>query len=354
MTPSGVDPTHRPIGAITVSDAPVYVGLDYHQNSVQVCVLDRDGKVLANTPCQDDWRAITAPVHKHSNAVRAAVEACTGSADLADELVAQAGWHVDLAHPGYVARMKQGPDQTDSSDARMLADLERVGYLPRVWLAPQEVRELRRLVRYRQQLAAERRSTKLRVGALLREGRIKSPVARAWGVAWVRWLRAEAELPEQTRWVVDRQLVRLGQLDEEIAAVEDRLSRLTADDPLVQRMLAMKGIGLVTATTIRAEVGRFDRFRSGKQLARFCGLSPRNASSGQRQADAGLIKAGNPQLRTALIEAAHRLMRYDERWSKLNVSMRARGKPGSVVAAAVANRWVRWLYHQMQPPAEAA
>lgn len=337
-----------------MSDSPVYVGLDYHQDSVQVCVLDRDGKVLANKPCKDDWRAITSLVHKHSKAVRAAVEACTGSADLADELVAKARWHVDLAHPGYVARMKQGPDKTDFSDARMLADLERVGYLPKVWLAPQEVRELRRLVRYRQQLAAERRSIKLRVGALLREGRIKSPVARAWGVAWVRWLRGEAPLPEQTRWVVERQLVRLGQLDEEIAAVEDRLARLTAEDPLVQRLLAMKGIGLVTATTIRAEVGRFDRFRSGKQLARFCGLTPRNASSGQRQADAGLIKAGNPQLRTVLIEAAHRLMRYDERWSKLNLSMRSRGKAGSVVAAAVANRWVRWLYHQMQPPGEAA
>ena len=161
-------------------------------------------------------------------------------------------------------------------------------------------------------------------------------------------------MTEQTRWVIDRQLARLEWLKREIAAVEDRLAGLTKDDPLVQQLLAMKGIGPVTAATIRAEVGRFDRFRSGKQLARFCGLSPRNAASGQRQADAGLIKAGNPQLRTALVEAAHRLMRYDERWSKLNVSMRARGKPGSVVAAAVANRWVRWLYHQMLPPAEAA
>src|SRR3954470_17979137 len=79
-----------------------------------------------------------------------------------------------------------------------------------------------------------------------------------------------------------------------------------------------------------------------------------NRSSGQRQADAGLIKAGNPQLRTVLIEAAHRLMRYDERWAVLNASMRARGKPGSGVAAAVADRWVRWLYHQMRPVGQAA
>jgi transposase len=183
---------------------------------------------------------------------------------------------------------------------------------------------------------------------------VPQPPAAAWTVAWLAWLKAADGLTEQTRWVVDRQLARLEWLKGEIAAVERRLADLTADDPLVQRLLAMKGIGLVTAVTIRAEVGRFDRFRSGKQLARFCGLTPRNASSGQRQADAGLIKAGNPQLRTALIEAAHRLMRFDERWAVLNASMRARGKPGSVVAAAVANRWVRRLHHQMQPQGQAA
>jgi hypothetical protein len=34
--------------------------------------------------------------------------------------------------------------------------------------------------------------------------------------------------------------------------------------------------------------------------------------------------------------------------------MREAGKPGSVVAAAVANRWLRWLFHQMQPASRAA
>jgi transposase len=119
----------------------------------------------------------------------------------------------------------------------------------------------------------------------------------------------------------------------------------------VAKLMQQRGIGAVTAWTIRAEIGRFDRFHTGKQLSRFCGLSPRNASSGNRQADAGLIKAGNPGLRTTLIEAAHRLTRYDVRWAAFKAKQRAAGKPGSVIAAAVANRWVRWLFHQMQPAA---
>lgn len=336
----------------------VFVGLDYHAQSVQVCVLDRQGKLLMNRSCANDWKAVGEAVSHRcgkETVVQAAIESCCGAANLADELIGQARWSVDLAHPGYVARMKQSPDKTDYSDARMLADLERVGYLPRVWLAPEEVRELRRLVRYRQTLVREQRTLKLRIGAALRESRQRPPEELTpWTKAWVAWIQSSATLSPNARLVVERQLARLVQLRQEIRAVEALLAEQTEHDPGVQKLRKQPGIGLVTAATIRAEIGRFDRFRSGKQLARFCGLSPRNASSGQRQADAGLIKAGNRELRTVLIEAAHRLMRYDERWLKLNHQLRLRGKPGSVVAAAVANRWVRQLFHQMQPANLAA
>ena len=142
----------------------------------------------------------------------------------------------------------------------------------------------------------------------------------------------------------------IGEIDE----VEKRLLQATEDDPMVEALCALKGIGPVTAWTIRAEIGRFDRFNSGKQLARFCGLSPRNASSGSRVADAGLIKAGNRQLRSTLIEAAHRLIRFDRYWVEFAGDLLDRGKPKCVVVTAVANRWVRWLFHQMQPSKLAA
>ena len=82
--------------------------------------------------------------------------------------------------------MKQNPDKTDFGDARLLADLLRVGYLPKVWLAPERLRRLRRLVRYRQQLVDQRRNIKLRIRALLRENRLRAPTGMS---AWTkRWL----------------------------------------------------------------------------------------------------------------------------------------------------------------------
>jgi transposase len=330
----------------------VFVGLDYHDGSVHVCVLDRQGRALANRACANDCGAIAALVGRHGERVQAAIESCAGAANLAEELVSQAGWSVDLAHPGFVARMKQNPDKSDCQDAHLLADLERVGYLPRVWLAPEPVRELRQLVRYRQQLAERRRNAKLRIRAVLREQRCPGPAGvNPWTRAWCQWLTQTAPLSVQARWVVERHLRELGRLAEDIREAEERLQQVTAADLEVKRLLAQRGIGPVTAWTLRAEIGRFDRFRTGKQLARFCGLSPRNASSGQRQADAGLIRAANPQLRAVLIEAAHRLGRLDPRWQALARRLRAAGKPGSVTAAAVANRWVRWLFHQMRPVA---
>jgi transposase len=330
-----------------MSKVTVYVGLDYHKDSVQVCVMDPAGKVLANRSCPNNSKEIDLLVAFFGTDVHGAIEACSGAAELADELITRHGWDLSLAHPGYVNRMKQSPDKSDYSDARMLADLVRVGYLPKVWLAPADVRQLRTLVRYRQQLVNERRAVKLRVTALLRDARMVESALRRWGRPWLAWLATAEGLGSEARFVVDCHLANLRRLDEQVMHVELRLAQVTAEDPVVAQLVALRGLGPVTAWALRAEIGRFDRFRTGKQLARYCGLSPRNASSGQRQADAGLIKAGSELLRATLIEAAHRLIRFDERWKALATSLRAAGKHACVVAAAVANRWVRWLFHQV-------
>jgi transposase len=244
--------------------------------------------------------------------------------------------------------MKQSPDKSDYSDGRMIADLVRVGYLPKVWLAPEPVRELRRLVRHRQSLVVERRAAKQRIGAILREQRPRCPVKGSrWSKPWVLWLGKTAELSPAGRRVVDRLLGHLVHLCEEIVQVEKQLDRTTRTDATVARLKTLPGIGEVTAWVLRANIGRFDRFRTGKQLSRFCGLSPRNASSGTRQADAGLIKAGDGLLRATLIEASHRLQRTEPRWRDLAARLRAAGKAPCLIAAAVANRYVRWLFHRM-------
>lgn len=332
---------------------PVFVGLDYHQNSVQVCVLNKQGDRLCNRAVDNDAKAIVQCVSRYGVPRRVAIEACCGAADLAEELATRRNLPVQLAHPGYVNRMKRSPDKNDLADAHLLADLVRVNYLPKVWLAPKAIRDLRHLVRHRANLVRERKDIKLRIRGLLRENRQRCGSARAWTKAWHQWLREEAELSEIDRWILEQQLERLVFLDGQIGATVARIEIAVADDPLVAKLLTLFGVGLVTAVTMRAEIGRFDRFDTGKQLARFCGVTPRNASSGDRQADAGLIKAGNPGLRQVLIELSHRLICRDPRWGQLAAKMLSRGKPKNVVVAAIANRWVRWLHHEIERPVKS-
>lgn len=339
-----------------MSSIPVFVGLDYHQDAVQVCVVDASGRVLANQSVTNSSAAVADLVVRHGQPQAGAIEACCGASALADELILRRNMPIVLAHPGYVARLKQSPDKTDFGDARLLADLSRVGYVPKVWLAPQETRQLRRLVRHRQQLMSRGRDIKLRIRALMRENRLRPAESlNPWTKAWLNWLKNDAEFSPTDRWILDDHVEELTSIKRRILAVEQQLKQVTADDPLVQKLLEFKAVGLVTAMTLRAEIGRFDRFRTGKQLANFCGVTPQNASSGARQADAGLVPCRNPQLRTVLIELAHRLLHGRSstgRWKELAQGMLRRGKPKNVVVAAVANRWIRWLFHEIQRPTE--
>ncbi|MEZ6050717.1 MAG: transposase, partial [Planctomycetaceae bacterium] len=138
-------------------------------------------------------------------------------------------------------------------------------------------------------------------------------------------------------------------LEEKIREVEHRLLKQTGNDAVIAKLLSIEGIGPITAITMRAEIARFERFDNGKQLSRYCGVTPRNASSGKKQADAGLMKAGNDGLRVVLIQAAQRLMNFSPHWSAFATRLKKKGKPDNVIVTVAADRWLRKLYHQMQP-----
>jgi transposase len=168
----------------------VYIGLDYHSLSVQVCVLDKGGRVLANRSCGNSVLEVAAVVPEGALVAAASIESCCGAFDLAEALRDEIGWPVTMAHPGIVNRMRHNPDKSDYSDARMLAALSRAGFVPPVWLAPPWVRELRLLVRLRADLAKRRRAVKTRILAVLRTQRITEPDAfNRWTKGWLARVR---------------------------------------------------------------------------------------------------------------------------------------------------------------------
>lgn len=335
-----------------MDNVSLFAGVDYHQDSLQVCVLSSGNQVLLERHCRNDVQEMTRLLSGLGGVGEVALEACCGSAAFGEALASAGPWRVSLAHAGYVSKFRQSPDKTDKSDARLLADLTRVGYLPKVWLAPAYIRDLRMLVGRRRDLVAARRAAKLRVRGLLREKRAMVPegLATPWTIAWRAWARTAEALGEQGRWVMGELMDEIDHLGGQIIKVEGRLRELTAKDAVLERLLEIEGVGAVTAWELRAGVGEFSRFRSGKQLARFCGLSPRNVSSGRRQSDGGLIDGCDRQLRATLIQAGQRLLRSKGRWGELGRKLMQSGKHRNVAVAAVANRWIRWMHWEMTRP----
>jgi transposase len=250
--------------------------------------------------------------------------------------------------------MKQTPDKSDWTDAQLLADLTRAGYIPRVWLAPKHIRELRDLVRHRHGLVQQRTQAKLRLRALLRQHRIVCPHS-PWTIKGKQWLSDPAHIASpKLMFLVKDHYDTMDFYDKKISAVTERMQDDVADDPVVKQLLRQPGVGVITAITMRALIGQFDRFRTGKQLAHFCAVCPRNHSTGGKTTTGGLIQAGDTLLRTVLVEAAHRLIRYNPEWKAMAARLQANGKKKCVIVAAVANRWVRRLFHQMVHPSPPA
>lgn len=333
-----------------MSNVSLFVGLDYHQDSIQVCVLNQKGQVLLNRGADNDCGALARLVQPLGVVERVGIEACSGAADLGEQLVDQLGWHVSLGHPLYIAKLKQSPDKSDFSDSRFIADLTRVGYLPLVWLPPAYIRELRQLVNHRQRLVDLGRAIKLQTGGVLREQRVKIDTDRGerWSKTWTASVRDNDRLSKQGRWIANDLLDDLKYVAGKIAKTDQQLREATEGDKVVQKLMSQSSIGEVTAWVFRAYIGDFSRFKNAKQLARYCGMSPCNSSSGKKVADAGLIDCCNKVLRATIVQAAHRLIRTHPRWRQLAESMRARGKPACVIVGAVGNRWIRSLHHAMK------
>ena len=101
---------------------------------------------------------------------------------------------------------------------------------------------------------------------------------------------------------------RLSQLGRDMAAIEQRLEEFASREVSVQRYRTVPGVGLLTATALRASAGDLSRFRSGRQFSAWLGLTPREHSSGQQRRLGGLTKRGDVYVRTLLIHGARAVL----------------------------------------------
>ena len=288
-----------------------FIGLDVHAETIAVAVAEPDGEVRALGVIPNRSESIRKLVKKLGPAsqLRVCYEAGPTGYTVYWELTAL-GVKCEVVAPTLVPVKAGDRVKTDRRDALKLARSYRAGDLTAVWVPDAEHEALRDLVRAREaakkdQLRARHRLSKF----LLRHGRRPPTAMNPWTQAHLTWVKTvhfahaaqEATLLDylhEVEHVADR-IERLERaIDEAVKTAPERMR------VVIDALQALRGIALVTAVTIVAEVGELSRFAKPRQLMGYSGAVASEDSTGTRIRRGGITKTGNAHLRRVVIEAA--------------------------------------------------
>jgi len=281
-----------------------YIGFDVHKKSVNWCAKTADGQIVAEGRLRADRDALRQWAGARPEPWRGAMEATLFSGWIYDTLKPYAG-RLDIAHPAMMRAIAAAKKKNDKIDARTIADMVRCDWLPVCYVAPPELRELRRLWRYRGLVVRESVRMQNKIAGLLMEVGASYNKQRLHGRQYFTALLEELEeVPESVK-----DLLRLtrGALEMFEATQKQLVRRLVAAPLLaerVERLATIPGVGPITALTWALEVGEPERFHSSAAAMSYCGLTAALQSSAGKEQRGPISKQRNAWLQTALIEAA--------------------------------------------------
>jgi transposase len=272
------------------------------------------------------------------------MEAC-GSAHYWGRELQAMGHEVQLLHPGDVARYRDG-NKTDRADAKAVLEAARNAALDPVPVKSREQQAIAALHRMRQGYLQTRTARINAVRGHLREFGIVLPMGARHVVARAESALTTVELPDVLHRALVDLLAEIEELQAKAEQLRAELERLTRTIPEASLLLSVPGIGVLTATALVAFVGDLSRFRSGRDLAAYLGLTPREHSSGHNRRLGRITKRGNSYVRMMLVHGARSALRAgsmtdapdDLRTWALSI---ARRRGFNVAAVALANKLAR-------------
>jgi transposase len=289
-----------------------FVGLDVHADTIAVAVAESGGEVrslgqIANRP--ESIRKLMKKLGP-ADSVRACYEAGPTGYVIYWQLTAL-GVRCDVVAPTLVPVKAGDRVKTDRRDAEKLARSYRAGDLTAVWVPDAAHEALRDLVRAREAAKKDQLRARHRLGKfLLRHGRRPPTGMTSWTQRYLAWIKTAVhfEQPAQEATLLDY-LHEVEHVAGRIAGLERAIDEAVRTVParmraVIDALQALRGIALVSAVTIVAEVGELSRFTRAPQLMGYAGLGTREDSSGSRTRRGGITKTGNAHLRRIVIEAA--------------------------------------------------
>jgi transposase len=318
----------------------VYVGMDVHRKRSQVAIVDDAGVQQRNRNLANDPAKLIPVLGALAPGTPVAFEAAYGWGWLV-ELLEELELEPHLVHPSRCRAIASARLKNDKVDAATLAQLLRADLLPESWIAPQQVRDLRALLRHRASLVRLSSSLKNRVHAVLADRGIGEDRG-LWTGPGRAWL-ADLELPPIPRGIIQDCCGLLDALATPIGRLERQIAALAKPDPRVQALMTLPGVGKLTAMMLVAEVGDVGRFPSARKLCAGAGLTPQVRNSDRTVRHGHITKQGSPWVRGILQEAAQTAKRHPMFASAYGQLARRRGN--HVATVAIARRLLARCFH---------
>jgi transposase len=269
------------------------------------------------------------------------------------EVGSAAGWICDMAasldiktevananHEGW--RWKNVKKKGDRDDALKLARLSAAGDLPLVHIPKTEVRQKRSLISYRNNLVGRRTAIKNNIRAILDyQGMVMPDGRKAWTQDGMAYLRSEAKEIEQCdstqlwRGQLYIELQQYEAIEVAIRKAESKLDAVAKTDEKVAILQSIPGVGPRLAEAVVACIDDPHRFKNGKAVGSYIGLTPRQYQSGQIDRHGGVSGCGNGVVRSLLVEVSWLGLQYNP-WMRSTYERICRGNKSRKKVAIIA------------------
>lgn len=218
------------------------------------------------------------------------------------------GVHCEVIAPSLIPQKPGERIKTDRRDAVRLAQLYRAGELTSIYVPDEDDEALRDLVRAREDAKEDELRSKHRLVKFLLRNDIKPPAGtKKWTKKYRDWLDKLPFERSSSQIVFQEYYHQLKELEQRVKRYEEEIKLQATQGvraPIIQALQGLRGVALITATSLVAEIGSFKRFSTPKQLMSYVGLVPSEHSSGNRRVQGNITKTGNRHVRRLLIESA--------------------------------------------------
>ena len=293
-----------------MKDCSMYIGMDVHKESIDVALAPA-GREEVRSYGQiggdlDSVDKLLKRLRASHGEVRVVYEAGPCGYALYRHLK-QKGIDCAVVAPSMIPKRSGDRIKTDRRDAINLARGHRAGDLKAVYVPDIEDEAIRDMARAREDAVLAHKRGRQQLAALLLRQNRRCVKAKAWTQGYKNWL-ATVAMPHPVQQIVFQEYLQtVDEANSRVTRLTEELRQATTTwrmAPVVEALQALRGVSLVVAASVVAELGDVTRFESPRQLMAFLGLVPSQYSSGPHQRLGHITKTGNGHARRMLVEAA--------------------------------------------------